>query len=361
MELHKAIKEIVADKGADMICTPQIINYLLDYQAFKEKPATKFILRAIIDSGYAEKILALINTNGWEPKYKQFQQDFINSNGFNENLTKYVFNAVIYSIGLDESIPDDITINQNEKKGNPDLSKLNVVEIMEMARMGNADAILYCTEHMINPFNFDNSFFSDYSNVKVGDWLYDDGSFSRNKSDLKKCVGVIFSIETSPLEKIDGWTHGYIVATRDAAEREWGVYGDLPYPHTHYTSKDLEILKESPNDFKDYQTEYLLKDSDIGSFKVARNFGLGLPKFKTSGWFLPSISQLRQIASNLSPDILDIISMNSDKSYLSSSQFNANEVCYIYISKNIDGSTYYGIGPTDKQSPFYRVRPIAAF
>ena len=51
MELHKAIKEIVASKGADMICNPQIINYLLDYQAFKEKPATKLILRAIIDSG----------------------------------------------------------------------------------------------------------------------------------------------------------------------------------------------------------------------------------------------------------------------------------------------------------------------
>ena len=66
MELHKAIIEIVASKGAEMIGNIQIINYLLDYQAFKEKPATKLILRAIIDSGYAENILALINTTGWD-------------------------------------------------------------------------------------------------------------------------------------------------------------------------------------------------------------------------------------------------------------------------------------------------------
>ena len=51
--------EIVASKGAEMINNIQIINYLLDYQAYKEKPATKLILRAIIDSGYAENILAL--------------------------------------------------------------------------------------------------------------------------------------------------------------------------------------------------------------------------------------------------------------------------------------------------------------
>lgn len=41
MELHKVIKDIVASKGAEMINNIQIINYLLDYQAFIEVPATK--------------------------------------------------------------------------------------------------------------------------------------------------------------------------------------------------------------------------------------------------------------------------------------------------------------------------------
>ena len=100
MELHKAIKEIIASKGADMICNPQIINYLLDYKAFKEKPATKLILRAIIDSGYAENILALINTTGWETKFKQYQHEFIDSCGYKEELAAYVFESIAYGLGL---------------------------------------------------------------------------------------------------------------------------------------------------------------------------------------------------------------------------------------------------------------------
>lgn len=101
MELHKAIKEIVASKGADMICNIQIINYLLDYQAFKEKPATKLILRAIIDSGYAESILALsAKTDGWQTKFKQYQHEFIDSCGYKEELAAYVFESLAYGIGL---------------------------------------------------------------------------------------------------------------------------------------------------------------------------------------------------------------------------------------------------------------------
>lgn len=100
MELHKAIKEIVTSKGADMICNTQIINYLLDYQAFKEKPATKLILRAIIDSGYAENILALISTTGWETKYRQYQHEFIDSCGYKEELAVYVFESIAYGLGL---------------------------------------------------------------------------------------------------------------------------------------------------------------------------------------------------------------------------------------------------------------------
>ena len=101
MELHKAIKVVIKSKGVDMICNPQIINYLLDYQAFKEKPATKLILRAIIDSGYAENILALTSDkNGWEMKFKQYQHEFIDSCGYKEELAAYVFDSIAYSLGL---------------------------------------------------------------------------------------------------------------------------------------------------------------------------------------------------------------------------------------------------------------------
>ena len=366
MELHKAIKEIVASKGPDMICNLQIINYLLDYQAFKEKPATKLILRDVINAGYGESILALQNVQGWQIKLQQLQHDFIVSCGYKEDLVAYVFLSIAYGLGLQVD-----TVNQEEscdclsgsedESLNQDIGSPDILDIMRKAREGDKESILYCAQNKIDPFYFDSNFFFDYQSIRIGDWVYDDGSFSRTRSDLKNCVGVVFSLKTSPLEQQDGWTHGLIVAVRDAAEREWGEYGDLSYPHTHYTSKDLELLKDSPESFKDYQTEYLLRDSDIETFKIARTFALGLPKGKTSGWYLPSISQLRLIAVNLPTETLNTISMNSSKSYLSSSQSNANEVCSAYISTDFGGKTYYSFDTVDKQSPFYRVRPIAAF
>ena len=113
MELHKAIKEIVVSKGADMVCNPQIINYLLDYQAFKEKPATKLILRAIIDSGYADNILALTsNPSGWKTKFKQYQHEFINTYGYKEELAVYVFESIAYGLSLADNTQREIFPNE---------------------------------------------------------------------------------------------------------------------------------------------------------------------------------------------------------------------------------------------------------
>ena len=103
MELHKAIKEIVASKGAEMMTNIQIINYLLDYQAFKEKPATKLILRDVINAGYGESILALRNEQGWQTKFKQYEHEFIDSCGDKEELTVYVFESIAYALGMNVS------------------------------------------------------------------------------------------------------------------------------------------------------------------------------------------------------------------------------------------------------------------
>ncbi len=102
MELHKALKEIIANKGKDMINNALVINYLLDYQAFKEKPATKLILRDIINSGYSEEILSLnVNQGDWQIKFEKFKHEFIDSCGYKEDLTSYVFDAIAYSLGLE--------------------------------------------------------------------------------------------------------------------------------------------------------------------------------------------------------------------------------------------------------------------
>ena len=101
MELHLALKEIISQEGDNMINNIQIINFLLDYQAFKERPATKQILRDVINSGYAKKIHSLnILTPDWQTKFKRYQYDFIDLYGYKEELAIYVFESIAYGIGL---------------------------------------------------------------------------------------------------------------------------------------------------------------------------------------------------------------------------------------------------------------------
>ena len=112
MELHKAIKEIIASKGADMITNAQIINYLLDYQAFKDKPATKSILRDMINSHYVDKIIAIDkNIIGWQNQFKQIQYDFVVSYGYKEDLVAYVFYSIAYGLELQKDEDFLITLS----------------------------------------------------------------------------------------------------------------------------------------------------------------------------------------------------------------------------------------------------------
>lgn len=113
MELHKAIKDIVSQRGERMVSDAQIINFLLDYQAFKEKPATKLILRDIINSGYANEILSLkSHQSGWQTAFLKYEREFVDSCGYKEELVAYVFESIAYGIGLNIS-SEEPSIRQN--------------------------------------------------------------------------------------------------------------------------------------------------------------------------------------------------------------------------------------------------------
>ena len=101
MELHQALKDIISQRGKGLLENPQIINYLLDYRCFVDKPATKLILRDIINSGYASEILSLdINIPAWQTKFKHYVHEFIDSCGYKEELATYVFESIAFALDL---------------------------------------------------------------------------------------------------------------------------------------------------------------------------------------------------------------------------------------------------------------------
>lgn len=93
------------------------------------------------------------------------------------------------------------------------------------------------------------TFFSDYRKIQVGDYFYDDGTFSHNRSFKKKAVGIVFTLQTSEEEKNLGWRHGKIISLNSSHRMEW--------------SDDYKFINE-----------------EIYSY---------IPK--TSGWYLPTVEQ----------------------------------------------------------------------
>ena len=493
MELHKAIKEIVASKGADMICNAQIINYLLDYQAFKEKPATKLILRAIIDSGYAENILALTsNPSGWEPKFKQYQHEFIDSCGYKEELAAYVFESIAYGLGLNArneepeikpafNVDSFFDIPEVEQKQPPassqqpqqkptaspsDLytialsffnegkyqqakgfaekalaqyqqsnmpafylklmgdinmklskaaeSKMSVDKLREAlkqhkikgyensmfcyffcmyyakgvsdaqwlklvkeeARYGLMDAIRYCADNGINPIeeHFD-IFFVDKNQLRNGDCLFEDGSFSHEIGTTKKSIASIVLTSTSDYEQSQGWTHGYIIykrplgrgSTMDVLSKifpvVWSINSiDLPFPHSHYTMDDINHWDEIDR----IESEHYISIDNYADFPAFKAIEMmnsihPVPISGTSGWLLPSIHHFKRIIKynnkfipDYIPPSLNNISVSiSGVEYWTSSQ--ASEKYAISLN-----SSYRRFGLRYKGSEGY-VLPIAAF
>ena len=133
-----------------------------------------------------------------------------------------------------------------------------------------------------------------WDNLKIGDYYYSDGSFSTHLDQLKTCVGIVFSLETTAEEKKHGWTHGQIVALEDAGgERcQWGPRGSLLTTH-------VDEWRDVRKDKDGYLYSNSIYASKYEAFAAARKYSALLPSGKTSGWYLPSVGQWVEIIENL--------------------------------------------------------------
>lgn len=445
MELHQALKDIISQRGKGLLENPQIINYLLDYRCFVDKPATKLILRDIINSGYASEILSLdTNTPAWQTKFRHYVHEFIDSCGYKEELATYVFESIAFALDLkvydeepeirrkinvdsffdldDEGsaqsptpqkptpprpqvdpkdaytiamsffkegkyqqakafaekainnvvrgdVPsnylklmgdilmksDDyegaigyynecLTNKAKEQKMTADtlreaLKKHEVKGyenfifcyfyclyfdnripedkwlsmLKKEARNGSFEAIKFCAQFGIDPVESHvDIFFTDMSQLKTGDYLYDDGTFAHEFSMSKMAICTVILIDTSDYEKTKGWTHGYLLSIKEVKRNltgapvhqeryVWSLRDeDLPFPHSHYTLDDLSHWEKASK----INTDHLITVPEIDNypaFKAIKMFQQSIPLINTSGWFLPSAITLMRIRRFMSP------------------------------------------------------------
>jgi len=108
LPLHTAIKEAINTFGRTIIYEKRLMAILSDYQAFEIK-ASRTVLRAIIDLGYAEKIynLDLQNDSGKEIKAQSYILEIAN-HGYQEGIVRYVVQCLIRSLGWTSEDPQVI-------------------------------------------------------------------------------------------------------------------------------------------------------------------------------------------------------------------------------------------------------------
>lgn len=314
----------------------------------------------------------------------------------------YSLGATLYSLLTGNTPPEASDVNDEGLPPLPSFVSTSTAHAIEQAmqprrkdRPQNVEDFLKLLNNKNNIQSYDNNnfdvienksieitvltspFLTDYSQLQVGDYYYADGSFSHDKQQGKMCIGIVFSLQTTEEEKKHRWTHGQIISLKDMeGVVEWEdnhfYCTELSLPHIKYPSiNNLHLSDENG---------YLYTHSGqtIGrrfpAFEKARNYPVPLPERKTSGWYLPSIGQWKNIITNLGKVCIDnnnffdkltcnlnmqAYSMDGINSYWSSSENTQDEAWCI----NID---YYDpikgmLMSRHKAYTCLHIRPVAAF
>lgn len=153
---------------------------------------------------------------------------------------------------------------------------------------------------------------------KIGDYFYDDGTWSNGDEaplDSKRVIGLVFQTDPERISKADadaGYTHGYVVSTRLAYDKDRVVRPGLDVKEMEYSlDEGIECLNNCKlgsswysnlggrwETYQVYNT-YLQngKSSQIPAFTYVLEQFTQAPE-STSGWFLPSTGQVWDLLAN---------------------------------------------------------------
>lgn len=139
--------------------------------------------------------------------------------------------------------------------------------------------------------------------AQVGDYFYADGTWSSELKSNKTVIGIVFSTNPTVKDKAKGWTHGQVMALRNAGTGlKWNTTGTGANENgeSSYSSSSVLTAMGDRDGYTHTQT-LLGKQSASVSYPAAQaaaDYSDKAPA-TTSGWYLPAIGQAIEIANNL--------------------------------------------------------------
>lgn len=147
-------------------------------------------------------------------------------------------------------------------------------------------------------------FFKDYEKAEIGDYFYIDGTLSHQKSEDKKAIGIVFTLETTEEEKKYGWTHGQIIALENSTSEKgvrWCDYKTqyekedelISYKYSGFLKfeEKLQLYNKNKDGYKYSQHYSIITNPGYTAFSVVRKFNIVNKLPQTSGWYIPTIGQ----------------------------------------------------------------------
>lgn len=151
MELYTALNHIVKQNGVSILFEGRLINMLTDYNAFEEYPASKNILREIIDSKYSQQ---LYNCMLWNMQAEKLASEFVTKTGFQKPLSNYVFQCIAYSLGWVKTVALPVD-SQNETTKSPSVKFSNMVPYKQRSYLRSLVSIkIDFDSYGVTPFLF---------------------------------------------------------------------------------------------------------------------------------------------------------------------------------------------------------------
>lgn len=167
MKLHLALRNIVKTDGPSIITEGRLVNILCDFQAFDDIPASKYVIRAIIDDGYSKKLLRCAK---WDMAAQQLSGQFASSTGFQPDIVWTIFQSLAYGLGWTNKISP--STNAPSLPNNP---PNNVPKLKLGKKPSESDIIQYLTSLIKQKPETEKVLGVEFSNISCGGInLFDD-------------------------------------------------------------------------------------------------------------------------------------------------------------------------------------------
>jgi hypothetical protein len=106
MELYSAIKTVIELQGKDILKDIRLVNILSDFNAYEEMPASKYLIKNMVNEGLMAKLLMESQTISdvvmLIGSHKRLLSD---TYGYKDNLAEYVINSIAFAMGWSSDAP----------------------------------------------------------------------------------------------------------------------------------------------------------------------------------------------------------------------------------------------------------------